>query len=150
MEVSAWKNAVPGPRECKQAAHQPAMSAVSNGHIELATLQTLCLLVLTELNDGNIVQCRVHAALAMTLARSAKLDHERLLSGQDEDIVEERRRCYWSLIGDHPVNPFSRFVKPQFPASSVSPPPAALTPAGQTMATSAIQPNEHGISSIII
>ncbi|KAL4956128.1 hypothetical protein BDW69DRAFT_97618 [Aspergillus filifer] len=155
-DLSTWKDALPNPADCKREAHRLAMGRIANGRIELATLQTLCLLAITELNDGDIVQCRVHSTLAMTLARSAELDHERLFPGQDEHAVEERRRCYWSIvllhhiIGDHPANAFSSFTRPQFPASSVSPPPAALTPAARTMVTSVMQTDEHGISSVVI
>ncbi|KAL4792205.1 hypothetical protein BDV19DRAFT_257486 [Aspergillus venezuelensis] len=155
-DLSTWQDALPNPTDCKREAHRLAMGHIATGRIELATLQTLCLIAMANLSDGDIVQCRVHSTLAMTLARSAKLDHERVFPGQDAHAVEERRRCYWSIvllhhiIGDHPANAFSSFTRPQFPTSSVSPPPAALTPAARTLAASVIQTDEHGISSVVI
>ncbi|KAL4964246.1 uncharacterized protein BDV14DRAFT_201024 [Aspergillus stella-maris] len=51
-DQSIWKDALPNPADCKREAHRLVMGHIANRRIELATLQTVCLLALTELN-GN-------------------------------------------------------------------------------------------------
>lgn len=51
-----WNGSLPGARECRQAAHQLAMSDVSTALIELSTIQTLCLLALIDLNGRSPTQ----------------------------------------------------------------------------------------------
>ncbi|KAL3469688.1 hypothetical protein BJX99DRAFT_240812 [Aspergillus californicus] len=149
-----WNESLPGVGECQRAARQLVLSSIAAGQIELSTLQTLCLLALIDLNNGDIIQCRIHATLAMTLARSAHLDREP--RARDEQSREERRRCYWSiillhhLIGESTPTPALTSSKPRFPASAASPPSAALNLEGQSVATSEIATEAHGICSIVV
>ncbi|KAL4745442.1 hypothetical protein BDW72DRAFT_198634 [Aspergillus terricola var. indicus] len=155
-----WDGSLPDAKECRQAAHQLAMSDVSTAHIELSTIQTLCLLAIIDLNDGNIVKCRVHGTLALTLARSAQLDRDpRGIQAMDQQIIDERRRCYWSivllhhLIGESVARPgpvLLQSSKLPFPASAASPPSVALRFEGQTTASCEAPTEENGICSIVI
>ncbi|KAL4877463.1 hypothetical protein BJY04DRAFT_198009 [Aspergillus karnatakaensis] len=159
-ETTAATGSLPNGKECKQAAYHLAMSSISTGHIELSTLQTLCLLAIMEFNDGNMTQCRVHGTLALTLARSAQLDREpRGIYTMEQQAIEERRRCYWSIVLLHhligePITIRTPIVlhssKLPFPTSAASPPSAALSLEGQTVASSETPTEEHGICSIVI
>jgi hypothetical protein len=80
-----------------QAAQRRAMMQVTEGRIELATLQALCLLSLAEFQNADLTQARIHGSLATTLAHSAFLGHEPA-SQRDSGLAEERRRCYWSIV----------------------------------------------------
>jgi hypothetical protein len=87
------------------------MKRVSEGPIEITTLQSLCLLSLVDYtsmsflpthitmltcSDGNTQRASIHSSLAMTLAQCAGLSIE----SEDpipEVLREERRRCFWSI-----------------------------------------------------
>lgn len=77
----------------------------------------------------------------------------------NQQTVEERRRCYWSivllhhLIGESIISPGSVFLqssKLPFPASAASPPPIALRFNGQTVAECEGPSEDHGICSVVI
>jgi hypothetical protein len=72
------------------------MSTLISGSVELATLQTICLLSLIEFHHGSTARASYYSSTAMDLAQSAGLasEHSRV---QSHDL-EERRRCYWSIV----------------------------------------------------
>ncbi|KAL4909581.1 hypothetical protein BDW74DRAFT_174783 [Aspergillus multicolor] len=96
----------------------------------------------------------------MTLARSAQLDRDSHGSYiWDDHTVEERRRCYWSIILLHhtigeplpgPLPLVLRRSKPQFPASAPSPPSDVLNPEGRMVASLEVPTQEHGICFVVI
>lgn len=67
-----------------------------DGPIELSTLQTMCLLSLIEFNDGATARASSYSSMAMDLAQSAGLATESPWASAKD--LEERRRCYWSLV----------------------------------------------------
>lgn len=95
-----------------ETARSLIMKRISEGPVEMSTLQSLCLLTLVDytskfsfnsqseflliLADGNTQRASIHSGLAMTLAQCAGLAVE---SGDPiSDVVrEERRRCFWSI-----------------------------------------------------
>ncbi|KAL5343485.1 hypothetical protein BJX70DRAFT_354286, partial [Aspergillus crustosus] len=96
----------------------------------------------------------------MTLARSAHLDREpRGIYTLEEQMIEERRRCYWSIVLLHHLIGESVAIraplvlhssKLPFPTSASSPPSAALSLERQTVASSEVPTEEQGICSIVI
>lgn len=95
-------------------ARKIAMKSVAEGEVELATIQTLCLLslldfsrkcakliaiiqhMLTLLKGGNPRRASIHCSLGMSLAYSAGLASEPPVSISQSQRVE-RRLCFWSL-----------------------------------------------------
>ncbi|UPL00397.1 hypothetical protein LCI18_011331 [Fusarium solani-melongenae] len=117
------------------------MAQVASGRVELSTLQTLCLLALNGFYNGETALSQVHRSLCMTLVHSAHLHHEPVYQ-IDQRLVEERRRCYWSivllqqLLGDEVPTvrsqlPQARMPTPQFPVSATSPPMRNASEDGQ-------------------
>ncbi|RDW84493.1 hypothetical protein BP6252_02083 [Coleophoma cylindrospora] len=80
-----------------EAARVIVMQSVSQGTVELSTLQSLCLLSLIDFSNGNTQRASVHSGLAMSLAHNAGLTSESPLYLTDK-VREERRRCFWSLF----------------------------------------------------
>ncbi|KAJ5738004.1 hypothetical protein N7493_001159 [Penicillium malachiteum] len=79
-----------------EVARGLVMKRVSEGPVEISTLQCLCLLSLVDFTNGNTHRSSIHSSLAMNLAQCANLGVEsRVITS---DIVrEERRRCFWSI-----------------------------------------------------
>ncbi|KEY74924.1 hypothetical protein S7711_01278 [Stachybotrys chartarum IBT 7711] len=172
---------VPSIRSCTERAHTLAMASVTKGRVEISTLQALCLLALLYFNgtslpqafdifeitqwlikrtltiEGEMVQCRVHASLAMTLSRSARLHREPSQEHGNEVSIEERRRCYWSivllhrLIGEPMIEETSDSqIGLPFPSSATSRPAATATPESRSVAASHPQDGQKGIISLVI
>ncbi|KAH8680329.1 hypothetical protein BGZ61DRAFT_481019 [Ilyonectria robusta] len=143
-------------KEFADAALQLAMSRVVSRRVELSTLQTLVLLAFYELNNGDLDQCRVHSSMAMTLAQCAQL-HRDMPGNKNQQMVDERRRCYWSiallhrLLGEQ-VPTYSDQSTQQivFPMSASSPPAVAASPEGQRLAISMRPDEEQGILSVVL
>ncbi|GAB1192365.1 hypothetical protein APSETT444_001556 [Aspergillus pseudonomiae] len=79
-----------------EVARSLVMRRVSEGSVELSTLQCLCLLSLVDFTNGNTHRSSIHSSLAMNLAQCANLASEShvVLSPAAR---EERRRCFWSI-----------------------------------------------------
>ncbi|KAK6369707.1 hypothetical protein LTS17_009157 [Exophiala oligosperma] len=73
------------------------MTRLSQGPVELSTIQTLCILSLLEFNNSNTHLASVYSSLALDLVLSAGLSSENSRVQQTEDY-QERRRCYWSVV----------------------------------------------------
>ncbi|KAL2814866.1 hypothetical protein BDW59DRAFT_167006 [Aspergillus cavernicola] len=157
---SSWPNTTFNAKRSKDTATRLVMSSITGGVVELSTLQTLCLLALVNFHDGDMTQCRMHGSLAMTFARSAQLHRGAHADPAGDDFnTQERRRCYWSiillnrLIGEpvtSMVPTLSRHSLPPFPVSATSPPSAALSQEGQSVAASRAPDEKHGIVSVVI
>lgn len=78
-------------------AHRLVMERVTEGRVELSTIQSLCLLSLIEFYDGSIDQSRMHGSLAITLAHCAGM-HREFNRLDSQPLAEERRRCYWGVV----------------------------------------------------
>ncbi|KAE8149022.1 fungal-specific transcription factor domain-containing protein [Aspergillus avenaceus] len=79
-----------------EVARGLVMKRISEGPVELSTLQCLCLLSLVDFTNGNTHRSSIHSSLAMNLAQCANLasePHVALLP----TAREERRRCFWSI-----------------------------------------------------
>ncbi|KIX04972.1 uncharacterized protein Z518_05844 [Rhinocladiella mackenziei CBS 650.93] len=79
------------------SARELVMHRVTHGPVQLSTIQALCILSLVEFNDGNTPRASTYSSLAMDLSLSAGLSSEQPRSLPDQ-IYEERRRCYWSVV----------------------------------------------------
>ncbi|KIV88604.1 hypothetical protein PV10_08271 [Exophiala mesophila] len=101
---------------------------VSQGPVELSTIQTLCILSLREFNHGNTPKANVYSSLATSLSQGAGLSSKAdtaILS----DVGEERRRCYWSVVllqrlYGYPSGSFLFVIDdkiPQYPQSAAQP-----------------------------
>ncbi|KAJ9216558.1 transcriptional regulator family: Fungal Specific TF [Paecilomyces variotii] len=118
-----------------EMARTLVMERVSEGPVELSTLQCLCLLSLVDFTNGNTHRSSIHGSLAMNLAQCANLGSERHMFVTDV-AREERRRCFWSIcllkrlhgegfsILDLSEN------SPPFPESTGKPPAAHLGESG--------------------
>ncbi|PYH80834.1 C6 transcription factor [Aspergillus uvarum CBS 121591] len=112
-----------------EVARGLVMKRVSEGPVELSTLQSLCLLSLVDFTNGNTHRSSIHCSLALNLAQSANLGSESH-SSHFSLTREERRRCFWSIYLlkrlhgvdvenlDSPEGSF-----PPFPESPSRPPP---------------------------
>ncbi|KAF8847409.1 hypothetical protein BDZ45DRAFT_329912 [Acephala macrosclerotiorum] len=80
-----------------EAARSRVSKRVSDGSVELSTLQALCLLTLVDFADGKTRRASFHCSLAMSLAHNAGLTSEPHQDLPDRE-KEERRRCFWSLF----------------------------------------------------
>ncbi|KAJ5772884.1 hypothetical protein N7457_007780 [Penicillium paradoxum] len=79
-----------------EVARALVMKRVSEGPVELSTLQCLCILSLVDFTNGNTHRASIHSSLAMHLAQCANLGQEpRSLTSSM--AREERRRCFWSI-----------------------------------------------------
>ncbi|KAF5690731.1 C6 transcription factor, partial [Fusarium globosum] len=80
-----------------ELAHDLAMARVTKGSVELSTIQTLCLLSFSYLNDGQFARSRLLCSMAASLARSAQLSL-RPTSTALHRTLEERIRCFWATV----------------------------------------------------
>ncbi|VUC21471.1 unnamed protein product [Clonostachys rosea] len=142
------------------AAHRSVMAQIASGRVELSTLQTLCLLTLNGFQNGETTLSRVHRSLGMTLVHSAHLNQEAIHQG-DERIIDERRRCYWSvillqqLLGESVSDVGSQLSQatmqtPQFPVSATTPPTRSATEGGQCATASPPPKEQEGILYVIL
>lgn len=79
------------------AARNLVMKKVTQGPVDLSTLQSLCLLALSDFNAGMHQQSGVYLSIASELARSARLDLF-CRSANGSSRVEEHVRCLWSIV----------------------------------------------------
>ncbi|GFF61631.1 quinic acid utilization activator [Aspergillus lentulus] len=79
-----------------EVARGLVMRRVSEGPVELSTLQCLCLLSLIDFTNGNTHRSSIHSSLAMNLAQCANLGSETHAT-LSAVVREERRRCFWSI-----------------------------------------------------
>ncbi|OJJ44121.1 hypothetical protein ASPZODRAFT_72610 [Penicilliopsis zonata CBS 506.65] len=110
-----------------EVARSLVMKRVSQGPVELSTLQCLCLLSLVDFTNGNTHRSNIHSNLAMNLAQCSNLASD--IRGASPAIREERRRCFWSICllnrlhgGDFTVMDFSEGELPPYPQSATKPP----------------------------
>jgi len=73
------------------------MRRITDGRIELSTLQCLCLLALADFNDGNPQQAGLFLSFASEISRSARLD---VFAREDtiDSNTEGHVRTLWSII----------------------------------------------------
>ncbi|KAH8809401.1 hypothetical protein F5884DRAFT_734516 [Xylogone sp. PMI_703] len=89
-------------RECDNWQHygdharRSIMLRVANGTVELATIESLCLLSYAFLIDGEEHLGQFHLSLAFQLCRSAMLDAESTYTS-DDPLTERKKRLFWSL-----------------------------------------------------
>ncbi|KAI8712484.1 hypothetical protein NCS52_01346700 [Fusarium sp. LHS14.1] len=72
------------------------MLRIANGTVDLATLESLCLLSYSSFMDGNVHLGQFHLGLAFQLCRSAMLDLESVY-GIDDPQADRKKRLFWSL-----------------------------------------------------
>lgn len=94
--AGGWSLVGANSAQIMQRVRSRVMQTLLDGPVELATLQTMCLLSLVEFNDGSTARASFYSSTAMDLAQSAGLASEHPRSSYKD--LEERRRCYWSLI----------------------------------------------------
>ncbi|PWY87756.1 hypothetical protein BO70DRAFT_332957 [Aspergillus heteromorphus CBS 117.55] len=138
-----------------EVARSLVMRRVSEGPVELSTLQSLCLLSLVDFANGNTHRSSIHCSLAVNLAQCANLGLESHLA-QTPATREERRRCFWSICllkrlhgVDFDNMDFPDFCFPPFPESPSRPPPTSpLTDAGNEARSVGMQ--DQGIIAYVI
>ncbi|KAJ5584188.1 uncharacterized protein N7459_003988 [Penicillium hispanicum] len=110
-----------------EVARGLVMKRVSEGPVEISTLQCLCLLSLVDFTNGNTHRSSIHSSLAMNLAQCANLGLE---SRSSEGAIprEERRRCFWSICllkrlhgGEFPILDIPGIGGPPYPQSPSRP-----------------------------
>ncbi|KAI2788461.1 hypothetical protein POX_e06477 [Penicillium oxalicum] len=79
-----------------EVARGLVMKRVSEGPVEVSTLQCLCLLSMVDFTNGNTHRSSIHSSLAMNLAQCANLGQEPRAPISNISR-EERRRCFWSI-----------------------------------------------------
>ncbi|GKZ71426.1 hypothetical protein AnigIFM60653_007909 [Aspergillus niger] len=138
-----------------EVARGLVMRRVSEGPIELSTLQSLCLLSLVDFANGNTHRSSIHCSLAMNLAQCANLGLE---SGLTQSLVarEERRRCFWSICllkrlhgVDFDNLDFPDGCFPHFPESPSRPPPTKSSSNGMNETRSSGM-QDQGILAYVI
>ncbi|RAL04082.1 putative C6 transcription factor [Aspergillus ibericus CBS 121593] len=138
-----------------EVARGLVMKRVSEGPIELSTLQSLCLLSLVDFANGNAHRSSIHCTLAMNLAQCANLGSESHLV-QSPTAREERRRCFWSICllkrlhgVDFDNLDFADGCFPPFPESPSRPPPTnSLSDGTNVSRSSGMQ--DQGILAYVI
>ncbi|KAJ5653159.1 hypothetical protein N7490_000162, partial [Penicillium lividum] len=120
-----------------EVARGLVMKRVSEGPVEISTLQCLCLLSLVDFTNGNTHRSSIHSSLAMNLARCANLGLESRAS-TNNILLEERRRCFWSICllkrlhgGEFSILDLPDIGGPPYPQSP-SRPARAISPSPPT------------------
>ncbi|KAL2870911.1 putative C6 transcription factor [Aspergillus lucknowensis] len=72
------------------------MLRIANGTVELATIESLCLLAYSSFIDGQLQLGRFHLGLALQLCRAAMLDTDAAYTREDRQ-TERKKRLFWSL-----------------------------------------------------
>ncbi|PYH43005.1 putative C6 transcription factor [Aspergillus saccharolyticus JOP 1030-1] len=72
------------------------MLRIANGSVELATIESLCLLAYSSFIDGHWQQGRFYLGLGLQLCRAAMLDTEAAYTPEDRQS-ERKKRLFWSL-----------------------------------------------------
>ncbi|CAG8111742.1 unnamed protein product [Penicillium salamii] len=138
-----------------EVARGLVMKRVSEGPVELSTLQCLCLLSLVDFTNGHTHRSSVHSSLAMNLARSANLGQEPR-SPVSNLAREERRRCFWSICllkrlhgGDFSILDIPETGGPPFPQSPARP-ASYLSPGPPTAEARRSDMKDEGIIAYVV
>lgn len=138
-----------------ETARNLVMRRISEGPVELSTLQCLCLLSLVDFTNGNTHRSSIHGSLAMNLAQCANLGSE-TRAVMTPVALEERRRCFWSICllkrlhgEDYNLADFSDVEYPPFPESP-SRPPRNSSPEGAADETRSTGAHDLGILGYVI
>ncbi|CAI7607356.1 unnamed protein product [Penicillium bialowiezense] len=131
------------------------MKRVSEGPVELSTLQCLCLLSLVDFTNGHTHRSSVHSSLAMNLAQSANLGQEPR-SPMSTLAREERRRCFWSICllkrlhgGIFSILDIPEGAGPPFPQSPARP-ASYLSPGPSTAEVRRSDMEDEGIIAYVV
>ncbi|KAL3595881.1 hypothetical protein FPOAC2_10251 [Fusarium poae] len=73
------------------------MLRIANGSVDLATLESLCLLSYSSFIDGHVHLGQFHLGLAHQLCRSAMLDVKSFYGVVEDPMTERKKRLFWSL-----------------------------------------------------
>ncbi|KAL4900071.1 hypothetical protein BDW74DRAFT_188646 [Aspergillus multicolor] len=74
------------------------MLKIANGTVELATIESLCLLAYSSFIDGNLQLGRFYLGLSFQLCRAALLDTDAAYTNSSQDRhAEQKNRLFWSL-----------------------------------------------------
>ncbi|KAJ5168995.1 uncharacterized protein N7482_004589 [Penicillium canariense] len=137
-----------------EVARGLVMKRVSEGPVEVSTLQCLCLLSLVDFTNGNTHRSSIHSSLAMNLAQCANLGLEPR-APISEIHREERRRCFWSICllkrlhgGDFSVD-LPEVGGPAYPQSPPRP-PRMLSPGPTPPETRRSDIQDQGIIAYVI
>ncbi|KAI9931235.1 hypothetical protein MW887_010897 [Aspergillus wentii] len=128
---------------------------ISEGPVELSTLQCLCLLSLVDFTNGNTHRSSIHSSLAMNLAQCARLGSESH-NALSSIIREERKRCFWSICllkrlhgGEFTNLDFPDGGFPPYPESPERP-PQPFSPDGSIDGTRSSDMQDQGIVAYVI
>ncbi|KAJ5136855.1 hypothetical protein N7448_005409 [Penicillium atrosanguineum] len=131
------------------------MKRVSEGPVELSTLQCLCLLSLVDFTNGNTHRSSIHSSLAMNLARCSNLALEPR-TPTSNILREERRRCFWSICllkrlhgGDFSILDNPDMGGPPFPHSPTRP-ARVMSPGPSTVEVRRSDIQDQGIMAYVI
>ncbi|KAJ5549821.1 hypothetical protein N7535_002237 [Penicillium sp. DV-2018c] len=138
-----------------EVARSFVMKRVSEGPVELPTLQCLCILSLVDFANGNTHRSSIHSSLAMNLAQCANLGQEPR-SSTNTVFREERRRCFWSICllkrlhgGDFSILDIPEAAGPPYPRSP--PRPARfLSPGPSIVETRQSGMEDEGIIAYVV
>ncbi|KAL4914515.1 hypothetical protein BDW62DRAFT_190270 [Aspergillus aurantiobrunneus] len=72
------------------------MLRIANGTVELATIESLCLLAYSSFIDGQLQSGRFYLGLGFQLCRAAMLDTDACYTREDRQS-EQKKRLFWSL-----------------------------------------------------
>ncbi|EAW10436.1 putative C6 transcription factor [Aspergillus clavatus NRRL 1] len=138
-----------------EVARGLVMRRVSEGPVELSTLQCLCLLSLIDFSNGNTHRSSIHSSLAMNLAQCANLGSEFHIT-LSPVAREERRRCFWSICllkrfhgGEFDSGGFPDGTFPPFPKSPERPRPP-FSPSNATDDARFTDMEDQGILAYVI
>ncbi|CAI7677212.1 unnamed protein product [Penicillium pancosmium] len=135
-----------------EVARGLVMKRVSEGPVEVSTLQCLCLLSLVDFTNGNTHRSSIHSSLAMNLAQCANLGVE-TRPASDPIVREERRRCFWSICllkrlhgGEFSTPDVGGPPYPQSPSR----PPRVMSPGPSNSGTRRSTIQDQGINAYVI
>ncbi|OQD96766.1 hypothetical protein PENVUL_c087G05419 [Penicillium vulpinum] len=138
-----------------EVARGLVMKRVSEGPVELSTLQCLCILSLVDFTNGNTHRSSIHSSLAMNLAQCANLGQEPR-SSTSTIVREERRRCFWSICllkrlhgGDFPIPDIPQPGGPPYPRSPARP-ARSLSPGPPTVEVRQSDMKDEGIIAYVV
>ncbi|KAJ5937227.1 C6 transcription factor [Penicillium verhagenii] len=138
-----------------EVARGLVMKRVSEGPVEISTLQCLCLLSLVDFTNGNTHRSSIHSSLAVNLARCANLGLESRAT-TNNILREERRRCYWSIFllkrihgGDFSILDLPDAGGPPYPQSPTRP-ARAISPVPPTPGVRRSELQDQGIVAYVI
>ncbi|KAJ0423520.1 hypothetical protein BJY00DRAFT_321655 [Aspergillus carlsbadensis] len=83
-------------RRYADSAKSLIMLRMANGTVELATIESLCLLAYSSFIDGALQLGRFYLGMGFQLCRAAMLDTEAAYTREDRQ-TEQKKRLFWSL-----------------------------------------------------